>query len=78
MPKVTKTADEKIIAIKRKTKRSWLQLRRGCEDLLGQKPCHTTFMVDATSRSFARKVANETNYTYLEIIRWLEKKGLGQ
>jgi hypothetical protein len=77
MAKSPKTADEAIVAIKRKTKRSWLQLRRGCKDLMGETPSHSTFMVGASSRSFARKVAEETQYSYREIIKWLDKNELG-
>ncbi|AMV34982.1 hypothetical protein VN12_22840 [Pirellula sp. SH-Sr6A] len=77
MAKSAKIADEVIISIKRKTKRSWLQLRRGCEDLLGEATSHSTRMVGASSRSFARKVAEETNCSYQDIIKWLDKNELG-
>ena len=68
-PMVTEPREEKIWAIKRKTKRSWIQLRRGCEDLLGQAAQHPTYMVGASSRAFAWKVADETGLTYRTILK---------
>ena len=75
--KVTKQQEELIWEIKRATKRSWLQLRRGCHELKGNEVDHTTFMVGASSRSVARKVSNETGLTYARIISWLDANSLG-
>lgn len=73
---LTEKQEESLWAMKRKTKRSWLQLRRGCQDLLGQSPSHSTFMVGASSRAFARKASEEIGVSYEAILKWIDASGL--
>ena len=73
----TDKQEEALWAMKRKTKRSWLQLRRGCQDLLGKNPNHSTYMVGASSRAFARKASAETGLSCELILKWLDASGLG-
>ncbi len=75
--KISEEQTAEIWALKRKTKRSWVDLRRGCQDLLGKKPPYSTFMVGASSRSFARKITAKVGLTADLIIEWLDASGLG-
>lgn len=77
-PVLTGEQERLIWEIKRKTKRSWLQLRRGCHDLLGAGANHSTFAVGASSRTFARKACEELNADYATIIAWLDASSLGR
>jgi hypothetical protein len=77
MAKASRPFDEHIQELKLKTKRSWRDLRAGCNDLLGNKVGAATYHVAAVSRSFARKVAAETGTDYREILKWLDRNKLG-
>jgi hypothetical protein len=66
-----------LLAIKRKGARSWVQLRRGCQDLLGLTAQHSTPKVAASSRTFARQAANATSKNYQELLGWLDEHSLG-
>ena len=72
-------ADEtrwKISAIKREGNRSWVHLRKGCLDLLGREVTHSTANVAASSKSFVRKVSQETGLLPQQILTWLDANGL--
>jgi hypothetical protein len=66
-----------LLAIKRGSNRSWVHLRRGCLDLLGEAVEHSTPKVGASSRTFARKAADATGFDCRELLEWLEQNGLG-
>jgi hypothetical protein len=55
-----------LVALKRAGNRSWIMLRRGCLDLLGQLANHSTEAIASSSRTFARKAASQTN---LSVVR---------
>jgi hypothetical protein len=56
--------------------RSWVQLRRGCLDLIGQSEGESSKRGAANDRAFAKKAAAATNVDYKEILEWLKGKGL--
>lgn len=51
--------DSKLIELKRQGNRSWVRLRRGCLDLLSEPVERSTPSVGSSSRTFARKAAEE-------------------
>ena len=61
-----------LLNIKRKGSRSWVQLRRGCQDLLGLPVQHSTPKVAANSRSFARRASQDSSRSYQELLDWLD------
>lgn len=66
-----------LLKLKRQANRSWVHLRRGCLDLLGEPVEHSTPSVAASSRTFARKAAAATGMSYQELVSWLDDSGLG-
>jgi hypothetical protein len=66
---------EKILPIKRRMNQSWLNLRRGCMDLLGKQANHSTPNVGASSKTFARKVSQEIGMDFEQILAWLTTRG---
>jgi hypothetical protein len=66
----------KLFAIKRQSNRSWVHLRRGCLDLLGQNVNHSTPKVGASSRAFAKKASLLTELGYQELLALLDEWGL--
>lgn len=71
------TALQKLLTIKRESSHSWVQLRRGCLDLLRRDVKHSTPKVAATSRSFARKAMRVTGLNCEQILYWLNTNGYG-
>lgn len=63
-----------LYKLKRARHHSWVQLRRGCLDLLERQVDHSTPKVAATSRTFARKASQLTGLTYAQLLKWLEKR----
>jgi len=59
--------------LKRQGNRSWVMLRRGCVALDGGEADDSTPAVLATSKTFARKAAEATGLSYLELIEWLDQ-----
>lgn len=66
-----------LLELKRQGNRSWVHLRRGCRDLLGESVDHSTPNVAASSKTFARKAAKATGMSYQELVLWLDDTGLG-
>lgn len=66
----------KLLRLKRSSNRSWVQLRRGCLDLLGKNAGHSTRKVGASSKTFARQASQITGLTYDELLTWLDQNGL--
>ncbi|QRK07185.1 hypothetical protein JQX13_45265 [Archangium violaceum] len=66
-----------LLELKRQANRSWVNLRWGCLDLLGEPVEHSTPRVAASSRTFARKAAAATGMSYRELVSWLDDSGLG-
>ena len=66
-----------LLELKRQANRSWVHLRRGCLELLGEPVEHSTPSVAASSRTFARKAAAATGMSYRELLSWLDDSGLG-
>lgn len=64
-----------LIALKREGNRSWVMLRRGCLDLLGKPQPVTSKAVASSSRTFARKAAEASKLSYVELLEWLDAKG---
>lgn len=69
--------DAQLATLKREGNRSWIMLRRGCRDLLGQLVNHSTEAVGNSSRTFARKASGQTNLSYEELLEWLDEHNLG-
>jgi hypothetical protein len=57
--------------------RSWVQLRRGCLDLLGKPEQGRSKASAAGARAFAKKAAKDADTGYKDILKWLENNGLG-
>jgi hypothetical protein len=55
---------------------TWLQLRRGCQDLLGLTAHYSTPKVAANSRAFTRLASKASSKGYQELLDWLDKKYL--
>lgn len=68
---------EELRQLKREGNRSWVNLRRGCQDLLGRTVQHGNSKVAASSRTFARQAAQRTGMSFEEILDWLDRNGLG-
>ncbi|WIG93163.1 hypothetical protein [Myxococcus sp. SDU36] len=66
-----------LLKLKRQGNRSWVHLRRGCLDLLGEPVEHSTPNVAAASKTFARNAARATGMSYEELVLWLDDSGLG-
>jgi hypothetical protein len=60
-----------LLKLKRAGNRSWIHLRRGCQDLLDIPVQHTTPKVAASSRTFARQASQKTGMSYQELLSWL-------
>ncbi|QSQ26111.1 hypothetical protein JY651_14785 [Pyxidicoccus parkwayensis] len=71
------SASSMLRELKRQMNRSWVHLRQGCLDHLGEPVEHSTPSVAATSRSFAKKAANATGMSYRELLSWLDDSDLG-
>lgn len=67
---------EQLKALRAKSGQSWLQLQRGCLDLLGQEVSHSTPSVKGSARAFARKAAKETGLSYQQLLNHLQERGL--
>lgn len=61
-------AEKALAALKRQRNASWVMLRKGCLDVLGREPGHTTPQVGASSRAFARKAHSVTGWPYEELL----------
>lgn len=61
--------------LKRAGNRSWVQLRLGCQTLLGQEISQSNKSVIASSKTFARKAQDLTGMSYLQLIRFLDEHG---
>jgi hypothetical protein len=66
-----------IAQIRRETHNSWLNLRKGCQDLLGAQVSFETPAVRAGARAFVRKVINATGLSLQQIIDFLDSNDLG-
>ena len=66
-----------ISDIRRERNNSWINLRKGCLELSGQKVKHSTSAVGAGARAFARKVSNATGLSFEQIIHFLDSHDLG-
>lgn len=66
----------RLQALKRSRPWSWVMLRRGCLDLMGQDAGHSTPAVAASSRTFARKAVSQTGQDLRWIIAFLDERGL--
>lgn len=66
----------KIRAIKKHLHRSWVNLRKGCLDILGRETAYSPSSVAASSRTFAHKVSQETGLTPEQILDWLNANSL--
>lgn len=66
-----------LLRLKHEYKRSWVQLRNGCLDLIGVSVVFTTQPIKNTSRAFARKVQNVTGLSFEELLQILDEKKLG-
>jgi hypothetical protein len=71
------TIGRALWALKREGNRSWLQLRRGCLDLLGQPVPWPSKASAAGARAFAKKAAATAGVGYEQILEWMDNKGLG-
>jgi hypothetical protein len=65
-----------LLKLRRVGNRSWAQLRRGCQELIGQPEPGPEKRGAANDRAFARKAAVDANVSYQEILEWLNEKGL--
>jgi len=68
---------EVIYKIRAQNGRSFINLRRGCLNLMGVSIVHGTEKVGASSRTFARKASEATGLSYAAIIALLDKYSLG-
>ena len=66
-----------ISRIRSERNNSWINLRRGCLELLGHKANPSTPAVAAGARTFARKVSTATGLSFDQIIRFLDSHDLG-
>ncbi len=71
------TPYEILVQLRRGRRRSWVQLRNGCLDLLGQSASFSTKNIKATSRTFAKQASEITGLAYEQILDWLDENGLG-
>lgn len=67
---------QKLKALRTDSSQSWLQLQRGCLDLLGQEVSHSTPRMQASARTFARKAAKATGLSYQELLHHLHERDL--
>jgi hypothetical protein len=67
----------KLRALREQTGRSWINLRLGCKELLGERVRHSTTKVGASSRSFARSAMRVTGLSCQGILDWLDQNQLG-
>jgi hypothetical protein len=67
---------EALRTLKAQRHYSWVMLRRGCLDRLGQPANHTTPAVGASSRVFARKAMTATGLSAVELLEWLDRNAL--
>jgi hypothetical protein len=64
-----------LLKLRREGNQSWIQLRRGCLDLLGRDVAHSTKNVKANSRAFAKKAMKATNLNCDQLLDWLDQNG---
>lgn len=62
--------------VREERNQSWLQLRRGCSELLGETVLSSSKNTAANARAFARKAVRTTGLSLQEIVAWLDAKGL--
>jgi hypothetical protein len=65
-----------LIPLRRGKNLSWAHLRRGCLDLSGQKPNSSSAAMKSSARSYARKACEATGLKPVEILGWMEQRGL--
>ena len=68
--------EQALVELRRKNKRSWALLRRGCLDLLGRPEPWESKNSAANARTFARAAVAATGVDYATILAWLETKSL--
>lgn len=66
-----------LLDLKHSKNRSWVQLRNGCMDLLGELVVFTTQPMKNTSRAFARESQRVTGLSFSDILVILEERKLG-
>jgi hypothetical protein len=66
-----------LCALRSETKHSWIQLRRGCLDLLGKPVPWPSKASAAGARAFAKKSAAGAGVGYEQILEWLDSNNLG-
>jgi hypothetical protein len=71
------SAEQSLKVLKRSRTWSWVMLRRGCLDLLGQDAGHSTPAVGATSRTFARQAVATTGRDLRWILSFLDQSAYG-
>lgn len=59
--------------LKRKGHCSWVMLRKGCLDLLGQNANHTKKSIGENSKTFARNASRATGKSFEELLQWLDE-----
>lgn len=67
------TVGGKMKAMKKQMNRSWIHLKRGCQDHLGRAVEHSGPKMASNARSFAKTVSVETGLGYEEILDWLSE-----
>ncbi|HET9365765.1 MAG TPA: hypothetical protein VFP71_12215 [Candidatus Angelobacter sp.] len=63
-------------SLRREKKWSWMQLRRGCLDLLGKPVPWPSKASTAGARTIARNASARARVGYEQILNWLDSKGL--
>ncbi|MGH9605555.1 MAG: hypothetical protein ACRD3N_07630 [Terracidiphilus sp.] len=66
-----------LCALRSEGNHSWLQLRRGCLDLLGRPVPWPSKASTAGARAFAKKSAAAAGLGYEQILEWLDSNDLG-
>ncbi len=74
-PDDASSPEQLLRRLKRSRTWSWMMLRRGCLELLGQEANHTTPAVRGTSLTFARRAVVETGKDPTWIINFLDRSG---
>ncbi len=68
---------ERLLDIKRAATQSWKNLRRACRDLMGEPVAWSSRAVMASSKSFAGNCSKATGMSFVQLLAWLDEKGLG-
>lgn len=71
------TLHDILLNLKHSKNRSWVQLRKGCLDMLEKPVEFSTKSIKSTSRAFAKQASEKTGLTYDQILSWLDENGLG-